>query len=219
MTLQRIQVMQSAIMKRIAAAATVKDVARVRHWSAVAQDCDSLERSANELELEVIRIQGILDGRVEDLATPEVARQVSPVARRAASARRDGAETRAEWAKRVIASGIQLRGSGKQYTTRSGQAVGVAFANELPGSPNRWWLGLSEQSSGVAALLCRDKGGKLIDIIIPIAELGFRWNSLSRNNGQIKFNVRRDGSDLVLLIPGSVPVSVKRYVGHYSTLK
>ena len=131
----------------------------------------------------------------------------------------DGAQTRAAWTQQMIASGIQLTGSGKHYTTRSGQYVGVAFANELPSTPNRWWLGLSEQSNGVAALLCRDKNGKLIDIIIPLADLGTKWNSLSRNNGQIKFNVRRDGSDLILLIPGSVPVSVKRYIGNYSALK
>lgn len=211
--------LQQQLMKRVAVAAAANDVNAVVQLSAAAENLRTLTQRAEEIAAGVNHLRQMLDGNAPLKVQQNLAINKLPHALAGRRGKREGADARTRWIEQVKQSGVWLSGSGKSYETASGQAVGVAFANELPDHPNKWWLGLPEQSSGFAVLLCREKNGKTTDIVLPIAELGIRWKALSRSNGQIKFNVRRDGSDLVLLIPESKPFSIKRYVGAYAVLR
>jgi hypothetical protein len=155
-------------------------------------------------------------------APPETIREThsQPVtSTRSRSAKRAGAEMRAQWVSHVKGLGINLQGRGKRYMTPSQATVGLAPANELPGKPNRWFSGLADEPTDVVVLLCRSSTGRLYDLVVPISGLGRRWDLLSRSGGQIKFNIRKDISDFLLLIPGNEPLRVTQYMGNYEPLR
>lgn len=95
----------------------------------------------------------------------------------------------------------------------------MAFANKLPGKDNRWFLGFADEPTDVAVLLCRSSTGKLYDIVLPVSDLDDRWNMLSRSGREIKFNVRKEGAELLLLIPGNEPFRVTKYLANYKPLR
>jgi len=216
--------LQAHIMERIAKAAEERDVNAVRHWSAVAEEWEALHQTANDLAARVQRLQESIADRGAvpmsgyDTAPETKESQRTLPAATPVSARAEGAAARMLWVQRVGQAGVSLVGSGKRYHTRSGLSLGLAFANELPGFPNKWWLGLADEQTDFAVLLCRQRSGSTLDIVIPVDAMERAWRSLSRSNGQIKFNVRRDASDLLLLVPNSQPISVKRYVGNVGAL-
>lgn len=81
--------------------------------------------------------------------------------------------------------------------------MAVAFANELPKKENRWFLGLPDEPTEVAVLVCKSLAGKVHDIVLPVARLRDVWRALSRHQGEVKFNVKRLGTRFLLLVPGS----------------
>ena len=97
--------------------------------------------------------------------------------------------------------------------------MAVAFANELPDAENRWFLGLTDEPTDVAVLLCKSLAGKLHDIVLPVSHLREVWRVLSRSQSGVKFNVRKDASRFFLLVPGNEPLDVTRYVGNYEPLR
>jgi hypothetical protein len=126
---------------------------------------------------------------------------------------------RSQWVAQLNTMGVELRGSGKRFVAPSGATVGLAPANELPGKPNRWFLGLADERTDVVVLLCRRDTGRLYDLVIPVPDMGRRWELLSRSNNQIKFNVRKDVSEFLLLIPGDGPFLVTQYLTNYGPLR
>jgi hypothetical protein len=204
--------LQSTILKRVAEAASAYDVASVKRWSTAAEECEDLRRRAEDLQLRVEKLRA----QLSDGAPREALSSIPDPFE--GSARAQGVAARNEWVKRLAARGFRLVGSGKRYETSHGRIVGIAFANELPSYPDKWWLGLPDQATDVVALLCHNRGGAIVDIVLPVEELGVHWKALSRSNGQIKFNVRRQGRELLLLIPGSGAISVQRFVGNYEPL-
>jgi len=206
---------RSEILARVAAAAQSGDVADVARWSQAAQDCDALVREQVRLEERVRRFVASLE---QPSQAPEAELYVTPPTSERVSARHEGALARIEWLAQLDKSGVRLNGHGKRFATYAGHAVSVGFANELPGLPNKWFLGTADEPTDVVVLLCRDTRRKVHDIVVPVADLGARWKMLARNNGQIKFNVRRDVSEFLLLIPGAQPLVVSQYVGRYGPL-
>ena len=90
--------------------------------------------------------------------------------------------------------------------------------NELDGHPNKWFLGMADEPTDVAVLLCRSRSGKVYDLVLPVPALGRRWALLSRSGGQVKFNVRKDVTVFLLLVPGNQALDVTQYLSHYEPL-
>jgi len=204
---------RSKILSHVTSAAQAGDVTGVARWSNAAQECEALARE--ELRL-TERIQAFITS-LEQAPTMQPAPNGDAV-QSSRSAKRDGAMARAEWVETIARSGIRLQGRGKRFSTAAGRAVAVGFANELPGLPNKWFLGTGDEPTDVVVLLCRDARLKMHDIVIPVSDLGGRWKLLARSNGQIKFNVRKDVNEFLLLIPGAGPFVVTPYVGRYGPL-
>ena len=97
--------------------------------------------------------------------------------------------------------------------------MAVAFANELPTAENRWFLGLADEPTEVAVLLCKPLAGEFHDIVLPVSRLREVWRALSRSQSGVKFNVRKDASRFLLLVPGNEPLDVTRHVGNYEPLR
>jgi hypothetical protein len=173
------------------------------------------------------REQAELEGRIEtfvaslDSTTPTQPSSDSGVtlSHPGASPRREGAEARARWIAGLEHAGVRLKGHGKRFVTFAGANVSIGFANELPGLPNKWFLGAADEPTDIVVLLCRDSRGILNDFVIPIQELGDRWRALARSNGQIKFNVRHDGRTYHLLVPGNAPFEITQYKGRHGLFK
>jgi hypothetical protein len=144
----------------------------------------------------------------------------SPSTKRGISPKREGAMARDRWVKMLSGKQIPLTGHDKRYYTEKGVSVGIAFANELdrPQLVNKWFLGLKDEPTDVAVLLCQDKEGNLHDFIIPVSELGSSWDALSRSGGQVKFNIHRRKSEFLLSIPGGEPISITKYIGNHRPL-
>ena len=130
-----------------------------------------------------------------------------------------GAQARSRWVATLRERGATLHGHGKRYQTTSGHAVAVAFANELPDLEDRWFLGLADEHTDVAVLLCQSRGQALYDLVLPVSELRTVWPLLSRHRGQIKFNVRKNGNRFALLVPGHEPVDITKYLGNHALLQ
>ena len=207
--------LRSTILARVTTAAQAGDVGGVARWSDAAQQCDALAR--DELRL-LERIQAFLASLDQPpTGAAERASSGQPIRRRT-SAKREGALVRAEWVEKMTQLGVRLHGHGKRYATGAGRSVSIGFANELPGLPNKWFLGTVDEPIDVIVLLCRDALHRLHDIVIPVSDLGGRWKLLARSNGQIKFNVRKDVEQFLLLIPGAEPFVVTPYVGRHEPL-
>jgi hypothetical protein len=116
---------------------------------------------------------------------------------------------------------ILLNGHNKRYYTEGGRSVSIAFANEIdrPNLIDKWFLGLKDEPTDIAVLLCQDLEGKVNDFVLPVAELKSTWKTLSRSGGEIKFNIRRRQSEYLLLEPNGEPISISKYLGKYQIIK
>ena len=213
---------EETILERVTAAVHDRDLAAIAKWSKAAEHCDTLVSEAREFE-ERIRV---FKRSLEQESTSESLLYLdsgdnpkSNKKPRTISAKREGAIVRAEWVKGLLDKGISLKGHRKRYQTARERSVGIAFANELRGKENKWFLGLQDEPTDIAVLLCRSLSKELYDIVLPVSQLRAHWSILSRSGGQIKFNVRKEGGDLFLLIPGDHPLSVTKYAGNYAPLR
>jgi hypothetical protein len=131
----------------------------------------------------------------------------------APSKRSEGINAREVWVAKVESKmNITIRKEGSvTYRVGDRGRVGVAFASELNRLPDRWFLGLPEDDEyNVVVLLCRPLMGETLDFVIPVASLEQDWWRLSRSGGQIKFNVRKDGTEEYSL---QVPKAGKHSIG------
>lgn len=208
---------QSLLLDRISAAVSNRDFAAVAALSGLAKECEALEAEFVSLKRRVESAKSALLGS----ATPSTASRIvthptdSPIASRKAA----GAQARSEWVATLQAHGIGLNGRGKRYQTARQQSVAVAFANELPDLENRWFLGLSDEPTDVAVLLCNSLVGRLHDIVLPVSRLRDKWGALSRHRGEVKLNIKRDAGRFMLLIPRNEPLDVTARIGNYDPLR
>src|SRR4030042_921675 len=119
----------------------------------------------------------------------------------------EGARARREWIKVLSSNAILLNGHNKRYYTESGRSVSIAFANEIdrPNLIGKWFLGLKDEPTNIAVLLCQDLEGKVNDFVLPVAELKSTWQTLSRSGGGNKFNIRRRQGEYFLFDPRGEP--------------
>ena len=215
---------RTKILDQVKSAAQRGDVEAINRWGKHAERCDGLISELAEFESRIRVLQeSVRSEPSESHPTEELASGIgeAPRVRKGVSAKQEGAQIRADWVRALAKKGIQLAGHGKRYDTREGISVSVAFANELdqPQLKDRWFLGLKDEPTDVAVLLCRGaKNQRVYDLVLPVPELGPAWKALSRNGGQIKFHVRREAGGFVLGVPlgGSIPVT--RYLGNYRPL-
>jgi hypothetical protein len=208
---------QSLLLDRISSAVSNRDVAAVAALSSLAKECEALDAEFASLNRRVEAAKSALNGAWASSITAQKlphSAEAPPVSPKAA-----GAQARNEWVAGLRAQGISLHGHRKRYQAARGQSVAVAFAHELPDSENRWFLGLADESTEVAVLLCKSLTGKLHDIVLPVSHLREVWRVLSRHKSEVKFNIKKDASRFLLLVPRNEPLDVTRYVANYEPLR
>ena len=215
---------RTKILDQVKSAAQRGDVEAINGWGKHAERCEGLISESADLESRIrVFLESLGSELSESPATKEPASGSgeAPRARKGVSTKQEGAQTRDEWVRALAKKGIQLTGHGKRYRTRKEKSVGIAFANELdqPQLEDRWFLGLKDEPTDVAVLLCRDaKNQRVYDLLLPVPELGPAWMALSRNGGQIKFNIRKEAGEFVLAVPRGAAIQVTRYLGNYRSL-
>lgn len=214
-TQAELQRIQSLLLDRLSSAVSNRDVAAVAALSGLAKECEALEAEFASLNRRVEAAKSALNGSSSWSTIPQKLTHSAETP--ATSAKAASAQERNEWVAGLRVQGISLHGHRKRYQAARGQSVAVAFANELPGS--RWFLGLTDEPTEVAVLLCKSLAGKLHDIVLPVSRLRGMWPALSRSRDQVKFNVKQDTSRFLLLVPGNEPLDVTRYIGNYEPLQ
>ena len=215
---------RTKILDQVKSAAQRGDVEAINGWGKHAERCEGLISASADLESRIrVFLESLGSERSESPATEEPASGSgeAPRVRKGVSTKRKGAQIRGEWVRALAKRGIQLTGHGKRYHTGKGTSVSVASANELdqPQLKDRWFLGLKDEPTDVAVLVCRDaKNQRVYDLVLPVSELGQAWKALSRSGDQIKFNVRRETREFVLAVPRGRPIPVTRYLGNYRPL-
>ncbi len=208
---------QNLLMDRVSSAVSNRNFASVTRLSGLLKECEVLETEFTSLQRRVDALRSALNG--SSTAPSAFSTPIASADTRVLSPKAAGAQARHEWAAGLRAKGISLTGHGKRYQSVRGESVAVAFANELSGLEDRWFLGLADEPTDIAVLLCNSLAGKLYDVVMPVARLHDAWRDLSRHRGQVKLNFRRDGNQFFLLVPGKKPVAVTQYVGNYDPLR
>ena len=105
--------------------------------------------------------------------------------------------------------------SGIVYRLKTGDTVLIPAATER--RPNRWFLGVpfsTFRARRIASLVFLCKGGEqALDFVLPASEVERLLPSLSKSNGQVKFNVVRvEPGRYELQLPHREPVDISRYL-------
>ncbi len=210
--------LKTQLLDQISSAASARDFPRVARLSGLASECEALEVETTSLRKRVEALAVAIDG----FAGPqEIPQEFKPSVDlwKALSPKAAGGEARRNWVAHLESIGVSLTGHGKRYQSPQGTTVGVAFANELPDLENRWWLGLRDEPTDVAVFLCHSVSREVHDIVVPVQDVVSAWRALSRHRDQIKFNIKKDGTRFLLLVPGGQPIDITRYVGNYDPLR
>lgn len=204
---------QSRLLDQLSSAASNRDIATVTALSGLAKECETLEVELASLCRRVEATKSALNGSWSK-STPS--HDLTYSVGSTTSAKATGTQARNAWVAGLRAQGISLHGHRRRFQTARGRSVAVAFATER--SENRWFLGLPDEPTEVATLLCKSVTGELYDIVLPISDLREAWRALSRSHNEVKFNVKRDASRFFLRVPGE-PLDVTRCVGNYESLR
>jgi len=197
---------QSLLLNLISATLSNRDVTTLSALSGFIKEYETLVEAAKST---------LNDSRPASTISrkPTYSVEAPTISRKAAAA-----QARIDWVAGLQEKGISLRGHGTRYQTARGQSVAMAFANELD-NPDRWFLGLPDEPTDVAAFLCKSHDGKLYDIVLPATLLREVWPSLSKSQSGVKFNIRKERGQFLLLLTGDKPRDVSKYVGNYEPLR
>jgi len=206
------------ILEKIKLAAQGGDIGAISKWSKAAEQCEKFIQESSDLKTRINNFTVAL------WQSPEINLSDQPITTKPKfklSPKLEGAGARREWIKMLSSNAILLNGHNKRYYTESGRSVSVAFANELdqPNLIGKWFLGLKDETTDFAVLLCQDLEGKVNDFVLPVAELKSTWQTLSRSGGQNKFNIRHRQGEYFLLDPSGEPINISKYIGKYQILK
>lgn len=217
--------LKKEILERVKGAAQKGDIESIAFLGKAAEQCESLINEVKDFENRIGKFSDSIfstPGLKEKQKNRKLTERIdSNIATYRLSPKREGANMRNGWVEKIKSKGVKLNGHGKRFQTESGKDVGVASANELDRSQqllNKWFLGLKDERMDIVVLLCRDLEKKVHDIVLPVSEIGSAWEALSRSGGQVKFNVRRQGGEFKILIPGKGPLEITKYIGNYKPL-
>lgn len=207
--------LQARLSERIAAAVSDQNFPLLGRLSGLANECQELRTGFQQRVKELVR--AVDEFTAAEMPPPNLKPGVDLW--KALSPKAAGGEARRNWIKELQSAGISLIGHGKRYRTAGGFTVSVGFANELPQLRDRWWLGFRDEPTNIAVFLCHALSGRIHSFVVPVREIGASWNTLSRSRGQIKFNVKKQGTQFLLLVPGEEPVDITQYDCNYAPLK
>ena len=205
---------RSRLLDQLSSAASKRDFATVAALSVLAKECETLEIEFMSLHRRVEAAKSTLsDFQFGSTPSQKLTYSAGPTT----SAKAAAAQARNAWVAGLRAQGISLHGHRRKFQTARGRSVAVAFANER--SENRWFLGLPDEPTEVAVLLCKSCAGELHDIVLPILHLREVWRALGKSQNEVKFNVKKDTNRFLLHVPGNESSDVTRYVGNYESLR
>jgi hypothetical protein len=218
-SIQELSDLRKKILEKVKLSAQDADISAISKWSRAAEQCEKFIQESNDLNN---RIKTFTDSLRQDRSNYMTTGQpLTSVPKMKMSPKLEGSKARREWVKMLSSKGILLNGHDKRYYNEGGQSVGIAFANELdrPHLINKWFLGLKDEPTDIAVLLCQDLEGKLHDFILPVTKLKSTWEALSRSGGQVKlFNIRRIEGGYLLLNPSGEPLNISKYLGKYQII-
>lgn len=219
----RLRSLKARVMNEIGEAARKHDTRRIDMLSKLASRIEEDERVLSGVEQHVVEYQKEISGTKPPSIPPPSAGGTQQYSRKGSggvSKRTEGRDARRKFVDALQRRGIQLiHLGGKIYRTPGGRRVGIPFANELEDKPDRWFLGLKDGNYDAVVLLCSQGDGETLEFILPRDFLRGFWSSLSRNAGEVKFNLVRDGANYYLLVPPQRRESVNRFLSVYQTLK
>jgi hypothetical protein len=245
--IQRFQELKEEALGRVEKAAKTGNVSAVNSYARAADECENALQHLRRLEGAAQRLEEILrssdDAELDSRSAPIAKMRSTPfqvpqspklpdffegeiiaseAMDTAPSKRSEGIRAREEWVAKVKSkTNIQIRKEGSvTYRVGDRGRVGVAFASELNRLPDRWFLGLPEDDEyNVVVLLCRSLESQIWDFVIPVASLEQDWSRLSRSGRQIKFNVRKDGTEFSLQVPNAGKRSIGNYLNNLDVLE
>jgi len=219
-SIQELPELKAKILERVALSAKDADVRAITRWSKAAEQCEKFIQESADL---TDRVKSFTDSLWQKQGSNSVTKQpLTSKLKMRMSPKLAGSRNRREWVRMLSSKGILLNGHDKRYYTKGLQSVGIAFANELdrPQLIDKWFLGLKDEPTDFAVLLCQDLEGKLHDFILPVAEITTNWKALGRSKGgQVLFHIRRDPKGFVLLNPIGEALNITKYIGKYQALK
>ena len=148
------QHVQSLLLDRLSSAVSTRDFATVAELSGLAKECETLRVELASLCRRVEAAESALNGSwSKSTPSQKLTCSADPST---LSARAAGAQARDAWVAGLRAQDISLHGHRTRFQTARGRSVAVAFANEgSEEKKNRWFLGLPDERTEVAALLCK----------------------------------------------------------------
>ncbi|MGB8991852.1 MAG: hypothetical protein WCD80_07340 [Desulfobaccales bacterium] len=218
--MEKLPFIKEKILGQVKMAAQHADIEAIAKWSRAAEQCEVFILSNVELENQVMDFANSLWPEQGNTSTNQEKKFVSyqrPTTKREISPKRAGAMARGRWVEGLSSRGITLNGHDKRYYTEGGASVSIAFANELdkPQLLNKWFLGLKDEPTDIAVLLCQDKEGNMYDFILPVNKMRSAWEALSRSGGQVKFHIHRKRGEFLLSVPGAGPAVLTNYLSNY----
>lgn len=217
-SIQELPEVKAKILEKVKLSAQGGDISAISKWSKAAEQCEKFIKESSDL---TTRISNFTASLWQTRAINVNDQPISTKPKLKLSPKLEGSRARREWIKMLSSEAILLNGHNKRYYTEGGRSVSIAFANEIdrPNLIDKWFLGLKDEPTDIAVLLCQDLEGKVNDFVLPVAELKSTWKTLSRSGGEIKFNIRRRQSEYLLLEPNGEPLSISKYLGKYQIIK
>jgi hypothetical protein len=217
-SIQELPEVKTKILEKIKLSAQSSDISAISRWSKAAEQCEKFIQESSDLTTRINSFTAALWQAQEPSLNDQ---PITTKPKLKLSPKLEGSRARREWIKELSSHAILLNGHNKRYYTESGRSVGLAFANEIDRSNliGKWFLGLKDEPTDFAVLLCQDLEGKVNDFVLPVAELKSTWQTLSRSGGEIKFNIRRRQGEYLLLDPSGEPINISKYLGKHQTLK
>jgi len=206
---------QEALLRDIESAARQRDVSAVLALLKKLEMLASLVRQQEEIDRRLAAMEGDL------LASPVTAAGPAEVqtdgSERAITPKERGRRQRDSFVRALATKGITLqRVKGAILRSPRGIRVGVAYARE--GQQDKWFLGLPEDQFQHAVLLCEERSGRMTHFSLPEEFVREHGESLSRKDGQVKFNVLRRGEEFFLHLPRRGSVSIDAFHDNFSGL-
>lgn len=219
-TSKRLQEYQEALLREIEVAARKRDAGAVLALQKKLESLASLIRRQQEIDRTVAVFERDLAAGPDTLVTTTEAPTYDDD--REVSAKERGRRHRDDFVRTLSSKGVVLhRLKGAVFRSPRGTRVGVAYGREArndEGFNDRWFLGLPEGGFEQAVLLCEDRSGTVTHFSLTKAFMDDNGKTLSRKNGQVKFNVVRRGGDFFLHVPKRGPVTLEPFQDNFSGL-
>ena len=214
-TLTRLLEHQGSLLREIQNAARKQDAAAVLALQKKLEMLASLIRQQDEINRSVATFErGLAAGSEAQSTTTE---SHTCDGGKEISAKERGRRQRENFVHMLSSRGIALhRLKGAVFRSPRGIRVGIAYARES--QKDKWFLGLAENQFEYAVLICEQRAGEVIHFSLPKEFMSEHGESLSRKDGQIKFNVFKRDGQFFLHLPRLGSASIEAFRDKFSGL-